>query len=127
MAYIDGFVAAIPNTNKEAYRTFAEKAWPIFRDLGAVAVWECWGDEVPDGEVTSFRMAVQAKENETVLFSWTAWPDKETRDEGWSKMMSDPKIGEAMSDMPMDGKRMIYGGFSPLLAHGTMPDINADN
>ena len=122
MAYIDGFLAAVPNGNKEKYRSFAEKAWPIFKELGAVAMWECWGNDVPEGELTSFPMAVQAKEDETVVFSWTAWPDKETRDAGWEKMMSDPKIGEAMGEMPMDGKRMIYGGFSPLMIRGSMPE-----
>lgn len=123
MAYIDGFVAAVPTANREAYRAFAERAWPIFRDLGAIAVWECWGDEVPEGDLTSFPKAVQAREDETVVFSWTAWPDKDTRDAGWSKMMSDPAISAAMGEMPMEGKRMIYGGFVPLLAHGTMPQV----
>ena len=67
-------------------------------------------------------MAVKAQDDETVVFSWTAWPDKETRDAGWSKMMSDPAISEAMGEMPMDGKRMIYGGFTPILMQGTMPE-----
>ncbi len=121
MLYIDGFVAAVPTANRDAYQAFAEKAWPIFKDLGAVAVWECWGDEVPDGEITSFRKAVQLADDETVVFSWTAWPDKETRDAGWSRMMSDPEIEKSMGDMPFDGKRIIYGGFSPLLVTGAMP------
>ena len=120
MPYIDGFVAAVPDDNREAYKAHAETAWQIFQDLGALAVWECWGDDVPDGEITSFPMAVQAKENETVVFSWTAWPDKETRNAAWSKMMSDPKIADAMGEMPFDGKRMIYGGFTPLFAQGVI-------
>ena len=74
--------------------------------------------DVPEGEVTSFRKAVKAGDDEPVVFSWTCWPDKETREAGWEKMMSDPAFGEAMGDMPMDGKRMIYGGFSPILATG---------
>ncbi|MEL7117151.1 MAG: DUF1428 domain-containing protein [Pseudomonadota bacterium] len=123
MPYIDGFVAAVPSDKKDEYIAFAKKSWPIFEGLGAIAMWECWGDEVPDGEVTSFPMAVQAREDETVLFSWTAWPDKAARDQGWEKMMSDPEIGAAMGDMPMDGKRMIYGGFTPLLSFGEMRNI----
>ncbi len=120
MPYFDGFVAAVPVDNREAYKAHAETAWQIFQDLGALAVWECWGDDVPDGEITSFPMAVQAKENETVVFSWTAWPDKEIRNAAWSKMMSDPKIADAMGEMPFDGKRMIYGGFTPLFAQGVI-------
>lgn len=121
MPYIDGFVAAVPTANRDAYKAFAETAWPVFRDLGAIAVWECWGDDVPDGEITSFRKAVQASDDESVVLSWTAWPDKETRDAGWERMMSDPEVSRAMGDMPFDGKRMIYGGFSPLLVTGTIP------
>lgn len=119
MPYIDGFLAAVPTANRDAFKAHAETAWPIFRDLGAIAVWECWGDDVPDGEVTSFRKAVQATEDETVVFSWTAWPDKATRDAAWERMMSDPAIGEAMGEMPFDGKRMVYGGFAPLMAAGS--------
>lgn len=123
MAYIDGFVAAVPNAKKDDYLVFAERAWPVFQTLGALAAWECWGDEIPEGEMTSFAMAVKAKDDETVVFSWTAWPDKETREAGWERMMSDPEISAAMGEMPMDGKRMIYGGFSPIMVQGKMPEF----
>lgn len=122
MSYVDGFVAAVPTANREIYQAYAQKAWPIFQQLGATAVWECWGDDVPDGELTSFRKAVAAAEDETVVFSWTCWPDKATRDAGWSKMMSDPEISKAMGDMPFDGKRLIYGGFLPLVHQGSMAE-----
>lgn len=118
MPYIDGFVCPVPKANREAYKTHAEAAWPFFEKLGAVSMWECWGDDVPDGEVTSFPMAVKASSDETVVFSWTVWPDKSTRDAAWEKMMSDPAMEEAMKDMPFDGKRMIYGGFTPMLKVG---------
>lgn len=118
MSYVDGFVAAVPNANKDAYAAHAAAAWKVFETLGATGVCECWGDDVPDGDVTSFKMAVQAKDDETVVFAWTFWPDKETRDAGWEKMMSDPEIGAAMGEMPFDGKRMIYGGFHPFVTLG---------
>jgi uncharacterized protein YbaA (DUF1428 family) len=118
MAYIDGFVAAVPTENREAFITHAKTAWPIFKDLGAIAQWECWGDQVPDGEVTSFGKAVQAKDDETVVFSFVAWPDQATRDAGWEKMMSDPDMEENMGAMPFDGQRMIYGGFTPIVTMG---------
>lgn len=121
MAYVDGFVAAVPTNNKDAYAEHAARSWKVFQKLGASATWECWGDEVPAGEVTSFPMAVQAGKDETVVFSWTIWPDKATRDVAWEKLMSDPDIATAMGEMPFDGKRMIYGGFSPILHMGAVP------
>ena len=108
--YIDGFVAAVPTANKEAYRAQAEKAGRMFKEMGALAVVEGWGDDVPSGEVTSFEMAVKKKDDETVIFSWITWPDKATRDAAYAKMQ-DMDMGE----MPFDGKRMIYGGFAPIV------------
>ena len=118
MPYIDGFVAAVPTGNRDAFVTHAKRAWPIFQELGAIAQWECWGDQVPPGEVTSFAMSVQARDDETVVFSWVAWPDQATRDAGWEKMMADPDMAEKMGEMPFDAKRMIYGGFTPVVMEG---------
>ncbi|MEM1361056.1 MAG: DUF1428 domain-containing protein [Pseudomonadota bacterium] len=109
MAYIDGFVAAVEVAKKEAYITHAQEAWAIMQEYGAIAVAECWGDDVPDGELTSFPLAVKAEEGEVVVFSWVTWPDKTARDEGWAKLMTDDRMNAA--SMPFDGKRMIYGGF----------------
>ena len=114
MNYIDGYLVPVPNEKKEAYKAVAEKAAPIFREYGATRVVETWGDDVPDGEVTDFRRAVNAVDGETTVFSWVEWPDKATRDEGMKKFMEDPRTKD-MSDMPFDGKRMIYGGFSPIV------------
>jgi uncharacterized protein YbaA (DUF1428 family) len=121
MPFVDGFIAAVPTANRAAYTAFTERAWPLFRDLGVLAVWECWGEDVPEGELTSLPMAVRAGPDETVVFSWTVWPDRATRDAGWTTMMSDPEFGAAMSEMPFDGKRMIFGGFAPLACFGEMP------
>lgn len=110
--YVDGFVAAVPNANKETYRKHAEEAWSMFKRYGAQKMVECWGSDVPEGKVTSFRMAVQQKEDETVVFSWITWPDKATRDKGWADMQTDDQM---KMDMPFDGKRMIYGGFDVLV------------
>lgn len=114
MTCIDGFLLAVPTSNKEAYRTFAEKSWPLFKDFGATAMRECWGMDVPDGKVTSFPMAVKLEEGETVVMGWVEWPDRETRDAGNKRMMEDPRMAE-MGEMPFDGMRMIYGGFDVLL------------
>ena len=114
MSYIDGFVIAVPNTNREQFIEHARTLDPIFLELGATRVVECWGDDVPDGKQTDFRRAVQAKQDESVVFSWVEWPDKATRDAGMAKLMEDPRM-PAPSDMPFDGKRMIFGGFTPVV------------
>lgn len=111
--YVDGFVTAVPTANKAAYVDHATTAAGIFAELGALRMVEGWGEDVPEGKVTDFRRAVQAGEDETVVFSWIEWPDKPTRDKGMAAMMEDPRI--AAMEMPFDGKRMIYGGFRPIL------------
>jgi uncharacterized protein YbaA (DUF1428 family) len=49
------------------------------------------------------------------VFSWVEWPDKATRDAGMEKFMQDPRM-EAASACPFDGKRMIFGGFVPVVS-----------
>lgn len=115
MKYVDGFVVAVPAEKKEAYLQLAAKAAPLFKEFGATRVVECWADDVPAGNITDFRMAVKAEDHEEVVFSWIEYPSKEVRDAANQKMMADPRMRELGDEMPFDGKRMIYGGFSPLL------------
>lgn len=114
MSYIDGFVVPVPIGKKEEYRAVATRAATLFREHGATRVVECWGDDVPDGKLTDFKMSVKAEKTETVVFSWIEWPSKAVRDAGNAKFMSDPRL-KAMSEMPFDCKRMIFGGFETLL------------
>lgn len=116
MNYIDGFVAAVPTANREAFRRHAEAAAAVFREHGALGVSECWGDDVPDGTLTSFPLAVQRKADETVVFSWVAWPSRAVRDAGMKAVMADPRLQPDRNPMPFDGKRMIYGGFEQIVA-----------
>ena len=111
MTYIDGFVAAVPNANKDAYIEHARITSPIFKKHGALRVMDNWGDEVPDGEVTSFPLAVKAKPDETIVFSWIEWPSKEARDKGMEACMTDPVFTAEDMNMPFDGKRMLIGSF----------------
>ncbi len=113
--YVQGFVCAVPTENREAFRKHAAMAAPIFREHGALQVVECWGDEVPDGEDTSFPMAVKKREDETVVFSWIVWPSKAVQDEGMRKVMEDPRLNMENNPMPFDGKRMIWGSFVPIV------------
>jgi uncharacterized protein YbaA (DUF1428 family) len=115
MSYVDGFVCAVPTSNREAYLKHARDAAVVFKEFGATNVVECWGDDVPEGEVTSFTIATKRKDDESVVFAWITWPSKEARDAGWAKVMADPRMNGDMSQMPFDGKRMIYGGFTPIL------------
>lgn len=115
MSYIDAFVAAVPTQNKEKYIEHAKLSGVVFKDHGALNIIEAWGDDVPDGEVTSLPMAVKCAEDETVVFSTVVWPSKEVRDAGWAAVMEDPRMDPEVNPMPFDGKRLIYGGFNVLL------------
>ena len=114
MSDIDGFVIPVPTAKKDAYREMARKAAPIFQEYGALQVVETWSDDVKRGKVTDFQGAVQAKDDESIVFSWIVWPSKEVRDAGNKKMMDDPRM-KMTPDMPFDGKRMIMGGFEVIL------------
>jgi len=115
MGYADGYLVPVPAGNKEAYRALAAKASQVFFDHGATRVVEAWGDDVPKGKITDYAMAVKAEGDENTVFSWVEWPSKEARNEGWKKVMEDERMKPDGSEMPFDGKRMIYGGFSPIV------------
>jgi len=115
MAYVDGFVLAVPNAKKEDYRKMAADAAKVFRKHGAIGFVETWGDEVPQGKTNCFNSAVMKKDDESVVFSWIIWPDKAARDAGNAATMVDPAFdGMTPETMPFDGQRMIFGGFEHL-------------
>jgi len=114
MQYVEGFVLAVPAANKEVFRQHAAAAAVLFKEFGATRVVECWGDDVPDGKVTDFRGAVKAEDGEIVVFSWIEYPSKAVRDTVHERMRADPRMKE-FGEMPFDGKRMIYGGFAPIV------------
>lgn len=115
MTYVDGFVAAVPTARREEFRAHAAAAAEVFKEFGALKVVECWGDDVPDGVVTSFPMAVKCRDDETVIFSWIVWPSRAVRDEGMQRVMADPRVQPDVNPMPFDGKRLIYGGFEVIV------------
>ncbi len=115
MNYVEGFVVPVPTANREIYREFAEKAAAVFKEHGALKVVECWGDDVPEGKVTSFPMSVKRKDDETVVFSWIVWPSRQSRDEGMKAVMADPRLQPDKNQMPFDGQRLIYGGFEVIV------------
>jgi uncharacterized protein YbaA (DUF1428 family) len=115
MNYLDGFVAAVSLANKEAYLQHAQDTAVVFKEYGALSVVESWGDDVPEGKLTSFSMAVKREEGEVVVFSWVQWPSKAARDSAWEKIMADPRMMDPTRAPPFDGKRMIYGGFQIIM------------
>ena len=116
--YVSGFLTPVPSANKDAYVEHARKAWPVFAEYGAVEMIEAWGDDVPTGKQTDFPRAVDLKEDETVVFSWIVWPDKETAHKCMQSMETDDRWQEMM-DMPFDGRRMIFGDFVPVMHERT--------
>lgn len=119
MTYVDGFVIAVPADRRQEFIDHATKVDSLFLELGALRVVECWADDVPDGKVTDFRRAVQAEADETIAFSWIEWPDKATRDAAMARLRSgdleDDRMDPAKNPVPFDGKRMIFGGFGPVV------------
>ncbi|MEM7178748.1 MAG: DUF1428 domain-containing protein [Pseudomonadota bacterium] len=109
--YVTGALLAVPTANKQAYIDMATKMAAAFKARGALSVADCWGADVPAGEVTSMPLAVKCGDDETVVFSWITWPSKAVADAGMATVMSDPDLGAVMHNMPFDGKRMIFGGF----------------
>ena len=126
MTYVDGFILAVPADNKEEYRRFAERMWPLFEESGVRRHYEAWEDDVPDGKLTDFRKAVQAKEGERIVFSWFEYPDRDVREAAMAKIMSDPRGQEMSANMPFDGKRMIFGGFQGFVDEGDKAGGYAD-
>ncbi|GEK74489.1 MULTISPECIES: DUF1428 domain-containing protein [Halomonas] len=115
MSYVHGIVAAVPTANRQAFIEHARKAAAVFKEHGALKVVECWGDDVPEGEVTSFPMAVQCQPDESVVFSWLVWPSREVRDQAMARIMEDPRLSPEVNPMPFDGKRLIHGGFAMVI------------
>ena len=113
--YISGFVVPVPEGKKAEYKSVAEKFWEIARDHGALSQIEGWEADVKDGKVTDFRRAVNLEAGEKVVFSWMTWKDRATADAAQEKMMADPRMKDFGESMPFDGKRMIFGGFEPLV------------
>jgi uncharacterized protein YbaA (DUF1428 family) len=119
MTYFEGFIAPVPEANKETYRKHASDAAVLLREIGVGRHVEAWENDVPEGKVTDFRKAVDARSDEKVVFSFFEYPSKAERDAANEKMMSDPRFKEQFSDMPFDGKRMIFGGFDAIVEEGS--------
>ena len=116
MPYVDGFILAVPKAKLDEYKEMARLGGEVWTELGALSYVECIGDDLPYGELTSFPRAVQATDDEVVVFSWITYESREKRDEINAKVMTDPRMNAYdKTNTPFDGKRMIFGGFMPFL------------
>ena len=118
MTYFEGFIVPVPEANRDAYYNHATDFGPLFQGVGVRRAVENWDNDVPEGKVTDFRKAVDAKPDEKVVFSWFEYPSRQERDAANEKFMSDPQMQEMGRDMPFDGKRMIMGGFDAIVEEG---------
>ncbi|WP_410176407.1 DUF1428 domain-containing protein [Sphingomonas desiccabilis] len=112
--YVDGFLIPVAPDQKDAFFDLARRAAPVFLEHGATRVVEAWGDDLPDGKLTDFNRATKVTDGEKVVFAWIEWPSREVRDAGQAKVMADPRMQDPGA-VPFDGKRMIFGGFLPIL------------
>lgn len=126
MTYFEGFVVPVPETNKDAYRKHASTFAPLVQDIGVKRMAEYWDNDVPEGKVTDFRKAVDAKPDEKVVFSFFEYPSRSVRDATNEKFMSDPRMKDMGANMPFEGKRMIMGGFEAIVEEGTAGGGYAD-
>jgi uncharacterized protein YbaA (DUF1428 family) len=117
MAYVDGFIIAIPEENRERYIEIATKAGEVWREHGAIDYKETIAEDVSHGEVTDFYRSVGAKEGETVVFSWITYESREDRDRINKQVLADERIKQTMEETGeiFDAKRMIYGGFEVIV------------
>ena len=119
MSYIDGFVIAVATKDKQQFIAFAKHSNPVLKELGAIRSMDCWADDIPQGTLTDFRKAVNATDQETIVFSWVEWPDKETRDHGMARLSelakTDERFDREKFPVPFDSERMIMGGFETIV------------
>ncbi|HET8749965.1 MAG TPA: DUF1428 domain-containing protein [Sphingomicrobium sp.] len=119
MTYFEGFIVPVPEANRDAFAKHANSLAPLLREIGVRRQVESWGNDVPEGKVTDFRKSVDATSDENVVIAWFEYPDRSARDAANAKMMEDPRMAEAGTDVPFDGKRMILGGFDAIVEEGT--------
>ena len=117
MAYVDGFVLAVPKKKLDEYRAMAKTACKVWLDHGALEYRECVADDVKPGKVTSFPQAVKLKSGEVVVFSWIVYKSRGQRDRVNKAVMKDPRLAKMMDPktMPFDGNRMFWGGFKVIV------------
>ena len=119
--YIDGFVLPIPKEHLREYKAVAEQIAAIWKEYGALAYYECVGEDLEIEGTRSFLDAIKAMKDEVVIFGWTVFPSREARDLACEKVPEDPRMTELVAPLidpsrPIfEASRMVYGGFNTLV------------
>lgn len=125
MSYVDSFIVPVPKAKLPDYTALANLASQVWRDHGALNYREFIAEDVPVGEVTSFPRSVQLKDDEVVVVAYIDYASRAERDRVMAEVMKDPRMSDMNpSTMPFDGKRMIFGGFDPLVQLGGSTNAN---
>lgn len=120
MPYYTGSITPVPKTSKDAYLQALRRTWPLMRKRGATRMVETWAEDLQSGKQTDFLRAVQARDDEAVVFAWIEWPDRATSDAGLADIMQNrDEMAQAMAGVQFDGQRMIFGGFQSFVADGS--------
>ncbi|WP_271768112.1 DUF1428 domain-containing protein [Aquimarina algiphila] len=119
--YIDGFALPIPQNHLDEYKHVAETVAKIWKEHGALAYFEYVGEDLMFEGTRTFPELLDAKEDEVIVFGWVVFDSKATRDLANQKVAKDPRMNNLIapltdpSKMIFDAKRMVYGGFQPLV------------
>jgi len=115
--YVDGFVLPLQKRNLAAYRRMAKAASAVWREHGALAYYECVGDDLAVAFGVPFPQGIATRRGETVVFAFIVYSSRAHRDRVNAKVMKDPRLASMMKGkkMPFDVKRMLYGGFKVLV------------
>ncbi len=125
--YIDGFVLPIPRIYLNEYRSVAEKVAEIWKEYGALAYFEYVGEDLKLEGTRSFIELVDLKEDEIIIFGWVVFPSKVIRDRANNQLPTDSRMTELVAPLTdpkrliFDAKRMVYGGFQPLVQSTSEP------
>lgn len=112
MTYYETFVAPVPRDKLDDYFALSAQMAPMWKAHGVLSVVETRPENVPMGKITSFPQAVACAEGEVPIFGFMTFRDRAHRDAVMEKAMADPAMGALMMEAPLDGKRMIFGGFT---------------
>ena len=115
--YVDGFIIPVPKKNLSEYKKMARKCGKIWKEYGALEYTECIGDDIKKGKFTSFPQSVKLKPSEIVIYAYIFYKSKAARNRINKKVMADPRLKDLFhgNKLPFDGKRLIWGGFKPII------------
>ncbi len=125
--YTDFYVLPVKKAGLETYRQFAEATAKVWCKHGALEAIEFVADDAKSGVHTSFPQAVALESDEAVVVARITFASRADRDRINAAVMSDPVFAGMSPDLPVDGKRMFWGGFTTLVEAKTNPGQNKGN